>query len=481
MKRTVLYLDHTGKLGGAEFALARLMRSIDRVIVDPVVLFAEDGDAVQLLRDTGAECHVLEMGGKMLKARKDTLKAFAILHPGRFFGLLAYSYKVARFAKERKVQIIHTNSLKAHVYGGLAGWIAGIPVVWHIRDFIDRSYLPQAAVVCIRTLARFVPSYVIAVSNSVMEKLHLGGGQKEFPAGQGSERPSARPGKLTSLVVHDGLSSDELVERDEEEFSKCWPEAVRIGIVGRLAPWKGQHVFLRAAAALLKAGHRVRFKIVGAPLFGEDDYERELRDMVKSLGIEDEVEFMGFQSNIPAVLRDLEMLVHASTSADPCPNTILEGMAGGLPVVGSNGGGVPELIVDGETGLLVPMGDPESLTSALKSLLDDPPRARRMGHAGYLRVRRDFTAARVARQVEGVYREMIPSDTPPAYAPPNECGPADYQRDQVRVVELGGHGAVRQRGSQLGGFIREKVGRSIFEASMVWRMIARRFGSTARR
>ncbi|MEQ1843081.1 MAG: glycosyltransferase family 4 protein, partial [Verrucomicrobiales bacterium] len=409
-----------------------------------------DGSAVQLLRDTGVESHVLEMGGKVLKARKDSLKALAILHPGRFLGLLAYSRKVARFAKERKVQIIHTNSLKAHVYGGLAGWIAGIPVVWHIRDFIDRSYLPQAAVVCIRTLARFIPSYVIAVSNSVMEKLHLGGGKKVSPVRQTGERPSVKPGTLTSLVVHDGLSDGELLDRDEAEFSKRWPEPVRIGIVGRLAPWKGQHVFLQAAAALLKAGYRVRFKIVGAPLFGEDDYERELHELVKSLGISDQVEFMGFQSNIPAVLRDLEVLVHASTSADPCPNTILEGMAAGLPVVGSDGGGVPELIVDGETGLLVQMGDSQSLTSALKSLLDDPLRARRMGHAGYLRVRRDFTAARVARQVEGVYREMIPSDTPPAYAPPNSRPPSEHQIADARGVELGGLGVVHQNGGQLG-------------------------------
>ena len=481
MKTTVLYLDHTGKLGGAEFALARLMRSLDRNIVDPVVLFAEDGAAVRLLRDTGVESHVLEMGGQVLKARKDSLKALAILHPGRFFGLLAYSYKVARFAKERKVQIIHTNSLKAHVYGGLAGWIAGIPVVWHIRDFIDRSYLPQAAVVCIRTLARFIPSYVIAVSNSVMEKLHLGGSHKVSPTDQAGERPSAKPGNLASLVVHDGLSDGELVDRDDEEFSKQWPETVRIGIVGRLAPWKGQHVFLEAAAALLKAGHKVRFKIVGAPLFGEDDYEKELHELVKSLGIAEQVEFMGFQSDIPAVLRDLEILVHASTSADPCPNTILEGMAAGLPVVGSNGGGVPELIVDGETGLLVPMGDSQGLASALKSLLDDPLRARRMGHGGYLRVRRDFTAARVARQVEGVYREIVSSDTPCAYAPPNGGLPAEQQAAQARVVEFGGHGAVHQSGGQLLGFFREKIERSIFEASMVWRLIARRFGSTARR
>ena len=412
MKTTVLYLDHTGKLGGAEFALARLLRSIDRTIIEPVVLFAEEGDALQLLRDTAVESHLLLLGGKVLKARKDSLKALAILHPGRLVGLLTYSYKVAQFAKKRGVQIIHTNSLKAHIYGGLAGWIAGVPVVWHIRDFIDRSYLPQAAVLSIRLLARLIPSYVIAVSHSVMNKLHLGGSGKVSSVAPNEAGASASTGNMTSLVVHDGLSDGEFLDYEGDNLSRSWPETVRIGIVGRLASWKGQHVFLHAAERLLRAGYKVKFQIVGAPLFGEDEYEKELHEIVNTLGITDKVEFLGFQSNIPAILRNLEVLVHASTSADPCPNTILEGMAAGLPVVGSNGGGVPELIANNETGLLVPMGDPKGLASALEILLNDPVRARAMGRAGYLLVRRDFTAARVARQIEGIYREIIPSDKP---------------------------------------------------------------------
>lgn len=405
-------MDHTGKLGGAEFALARLLRSIDRTIIEPVVLFAEEGDALQLLRDTAVESHLLLLGGKVLKARKDSLKALAILHPGRLVGLLTYSYRVAQFAKKRGVQIIHTNSLKAHIYGGLAGWIAGVPVVWHIRDFIDRSYLPQAAVLSIRLLARLIPSYVIAVSHSVMNKLHLGGSGKVSSVAPNEAGASASTGNMTSLVVHDGLSDGEFLDYEGDNLSRSWPETVRIGIVGRLASWKGQHVFLHAAERLLRAGYKVKFQIVGAPLFGEDEYEKELHEIVNTLGITDKVEFLGFQSNIPAILRNLEVLVHASTSADPCPNTILEGMAAGLPVVGSNGGGVPELIANNETGLLVPMGDPKGLASALEILLNDPVRARAMGRAGYLLVRRDFTAARVARQIEGIYREIIPSDKP---------------------------------------------------------------------
>jgi glycosyltransferase involved in cell wall biosynthesis len=141
-------------------------------------------------------------------------------------------------------------------------------------------------------------------------------------------------------------------------------------------------------------------------MFGEDAYEAELRRRVVELGIASQVEFLGFRSDVPAVLRTLDILVHASTSADPCPNTVLEGMAEGLAVIGSDGGGVPEMIVEGETGLLAPMGDAEGLARAIESLLVDPARAQRMGQAGFVRVRQEFTAARVARQVEEIYERI---------------------------------------------------------------------------
>ena len=385
---TVLYLNHTAVPGGAEFALARLLKEMDPARVTPVALLAEDGPAADLLRRQGVETHVLPLGGHIREVRKDTLGGGALLHPGRALTFLLYAGRVARFARRRGVDVIHTNSMKAHFYGALAGKMSGLPVVWHIRDFVNEAYLPRPAVQAIRRLARLLPSRIVTVSRSVLAQMHL------------------PPDSLKGAAVHDGLGDAEMAALAGAADAPRPDGPPCIGIVGRLMPWKGQHVFLEAAAQVLRAGHDARFVIVGAPFFGEDAYEGALHQQAEALGIAPHVEFLGFQKDVPAVLRSLDVFVHASTSPDPCPNAVLEGLAAGLPVIGSDGGGVPEIITHGETGLLSPMGDAPALAANMRRLLSDPEAARRMGRAGAAHVRTQFTSARTARGVERVYDSL---------------------------------------------------------------------------
>jgi glycosyltransferase involved in cell wall biosynthesis len=389
----VLYLNTAAKASGAEFALLRLLSGIERANVQPVVVFAEEGPAAELLRKAGIETHVLLLSKKVRDVRKDTLGVWALLNLGRIVVMIAYAWRIASFVRLHKLELIHTNTVKAHIYGMVAAKLAGVPVIWHIRDFVNESYFPRPTVKALRFLARHGPNHVLAVSRAVMAQI----------------KPAAND--QHSTVVLDGLSASELVHQGTSQGSGEWQTPVRIGIVGRLTPWKGQHVFIEAAAAILKRGYDVRFLIIGAPMFGEESYEQKLRERVDELGILSRVEFLGFRSDIPVVMRTLDILVHASISADPCPNTILEGMAEGVAVIGSNGGGVPEIIVDGETGLLHPMGDSNALAEAIEKLLRDHQLARRLGREGFLRVRREFTAERVARQVQEVYKQVARRDS----------------------------------------------------------------------
>ena len=125
------------------------------------------------MRATGVETHVLTLDSKVREVRKDTLGAFAFLNPRRLVLVFVYAMRISRFVRENGVRVIHTNSLKAHIYGGMAGRLAGVPVVWHLRDFIDTTYLPTAAVNVVRFLAKKVPSYVVTDSQSVMDQVGL--------------------------------------------------------------------------------------------------------------------------------------------------------------------------------------------------------------------------------------------------------------------------------------------------------------------
>jgi glycosyltransferase involved in cell wall biosynthesis len=106
------------------------------------------------------------------------------------------------------------------------------------------------------------------------------------------------------------------------------------------------------------------------------------------------------------VIDELDLVVHASTTGEPFGQVIIEGMAAGKPIVATNGGGVPEIVEDGTTGILVPMGDAPAMAEAICRMLADPGKAREMGRRGRQRVESHFTLERTARRVEDVYREI---------------------------------------------------------------------------
>jgi glycosyltransferase involved in cell wall biosynthesis/PAS domain-containing protein len=395
----VLYLDHTSKLSGGEIALVRALSTMDRERVVAHVLLAEEGPLVDRLRAIGIETTVLPLSDRLRNVRKDSLGLGVLARIDAPFRLIGYTLAVARYAKRHKIDIIHTNSLKSDIYGGLAGLVARVPVVWHVRDYIDPSYLPRPTVAAFRALARIMPAHVITNSESTCSTLMLGG-----------RRPSHVIPSGFDFGAEESPASDPRRRRPEFSEERCPVQRDRIstiGIVGRLAAWKGQHIFLEAAAKVFGAGHSARFVIVGAALFGEEDYEKQLYRQVEELGISEHVEFLGFRSDVQSILRSIDILVHASISPEPFGQVVVEGLAEGLPVIGSNSGGVPEIITHRLNGLLVPMGDAAALADAIAELLDCPTLSDRLGQAGYWHVRQNFKAATTAARIVTVYDAVL--------------------------------------------------------------------------
>lgn len=175
---------------------------------------------------------------------------------------------------------------------------------------------------------------------------------------------------------------------------------IDVVFVGRLGPEKRVDVLIEAVALLRGRGREVTASIVGAGSLDVD-----LRRQVQRLGLDAQVTFIGGDPAPERWFREARLLVLPS-AWEGTPNVVLEAMACGLPVIATPVGSLPDLVDDGQTGRLVPVGDPGALALALLELLDDPRRAERMGAAGRRRVEAEFDAAAVREAMGGIYRDL---------------------------------------------------------------------------
>ncbi len=253
-----------------------------------------------------------------------------------------------------------------------------------MRDRIADDYLPSFAVRLVRGAAVRIPAAVIANSHTTLATLGDNNGVPRFVV----PSPVAVPDSFRAMQEDDGTR-----------------DALRIGMVGRLAPWKGQHVFLDAFAEAFRKGPE-RSVIVGAPLFGEDAYQARLRRSVEVLGLDGRVVFTGFSEDVWSVLADLDVLVHASVIPEPFGQVIVEAMAAGLPIIATNAGGPAEIIRDGVDGLLYPPGDSAALAARLRTLAGDAALRARLGAAAR-ETARSFTPDTAAAGVMEVYDRVL--------------------------------------------------------------------------
>ena len=368
----VVYVTHTARRSGAEIGLLRFLAAT-RERISATVILAEDGDLVPALRDAGAEPVVLPMAEDARGLKRDEVglgrrQASAAAHVAR------YAVRLARELRARRPDLAHTNSLKAGPYGSVAARLAGVPVVWHLHDHLSREYLPARAVGPMRLLAATLPDALLTVSQSVRRAVGR-----------------VRPGLQTDVIPFPvPMPAEPVALRDRVEV---------IGTVGRLAPWKGQHVFLDAFAQAFRDGP-VRARVVGGPLFGETDYEQRLHAQAAALGIADRVEFTGHREDVEDEFRQLDVLVHASITGDPQPQAVIEGMGAGLPVVAAGAGGIPEYLHDGVAGVLHRPGDAGDLARAMLRAAGPLEARRAMAAAGRAAVQQFTPEVLVGRMLD---------------------------------------------------------------------------------
>ncbi|MEA3212761.1 MAG: hypothetical protein QOE70_5818 [Chthoniobacter sp.] len=389
--KRILFFDHTAALGGGEIALLHLVAALDLDRFRPLVVLGSEGPLREKLEHAGIETQVLPLSPDVVQTRKGSLGSGSLMKAGLIARTLLYVFRLARFIAKNRIDLVHTNSLKADLIGGVASRLARVPVIWHVRDRIDEDYLPAVVVAVFRRLLRILPHGVIANSKATLGTLRL-------PAG-------ANAHVVASGVVQNGVAPA------IDAATRLRAGETLIGIVGRISPWKGQHIFLRAAATVHERFPRARFQIIGSALFDEAAYEKEVRALAVTLGLSDVIEFTGFRQDVPELIARLDILAHASTTGEPFGQVVAEGMIAGKPVVATNGGGVPEIIEDGTSGLLVPMDDAPALAETIIWLMENPEKAEQLAKAGRQRILDHFMIEHTVGKVQKIYDELL-ADVP---------------------------------------------------------------------
>ena len=178
-----------------------------------------------------------------------------------------------------------------------------------------------------------------------------------------------------------------------------------IAVIGRLVRTKGLEYFLEAAASIAARYSSVRFLIVGEANI-EPPYRRQLEERARSLSLTGRLLFIGQRNDVPQIMREIDISVQPSLT-ESFSNTLLESMANGLPVVATNVGGNPEVVADGESGMLVPPADPAALTHAMAQLLERPDLAQRLGQAAREKVARKYSLECLLRRTEDLYVSLL--------------------------------------------------------------------------
>jgi len=208
-------------------------------------------------------------------------------------------------------------------------------------------------------------------------------------------------------VIHSGIDAAPFLQLREARRDSDLPV---IGSVATLEERKGHRFLLEAATLLKREGIRANYRIAG-----EGGERESLQKMVLESGLRDEVVFMGFVSDIPGFLSEIDLFVLPSVY-EGLGVAVLEAMAAGKPIAASRVGGVPELIEDQVTGLLVPPKNPSALARAISRLLSDKAFARQLAERAREQVRRRFTVEQMAKRNEDYYYELLRSHGPSGYA-----------------------------------------------------------------
>ncbi len=371
----ILYLHNSSNISGGERSLLQLWAELDRGRFRPFVVLPSEGPFAVEARRSGVEV---------------AFWTCPSWRPWNVFGLWMARYRLTGILRKEKIALIHSYSPRNNLMAVEAARSLRTPVVWHERNLlfggerdISRSFLswPQALICNSRAVAaRFLQQ------GSIPEKVR---------------------------VIYNGVNLERFKFAADKEAAKRvlgWEGKKVVGVLTNLDRRKGVEVFLRISADVLQHRRDVIFVVVGGPYSSKRKTDQDLlgglqREALK-LGLGERVVWVGFQEDVRPFLSALDVACNV-TAKEACSRAILESMATGTTVVAFDDGGNPELIVEGETGFLVPSGEEAIFAKKVIRLLDNDEERSHMGQRARARAETFFDARQNARETMELYEKLL--------------------------------------------------------------------------
>jgi len=387
-KKRILYIESNtdGTIGGSYYSLLYLLEGLNKERYIPIVLFCEENILVPKFKRHAEEV-IIHNYDPFDANPFNTWKTI----PRFFKHVILKQFALWKILKRVEPDLVHLNNGYNYNHEWvLACCLYRIPIIVH-----DRGARPPATLQT-RFFVRFMDA-IIPVSDANKKIIEDGG---------------LRPKRIKR--IYNGLDTEKLEKYKSPEIRNSIrnslgikDDEILIGMIGNIHYWKGQMVFAQAMNIIMKHHTNVLAVIIGKIPKGSEEYERKIRAFIAENSLNDRFKFLGFREDIPQLHNAIDIFVHASIEPEPFGRVVLEAMAMEKPIVATNSGGTPEQITDGESGLLVPMGDYNAMASALEKYLRDMNAAKEIGKRAFSEIKERFSISKMVKTMESVYEEIF--------------------------------------------------------------------------
>ena len=384
--KNILFIHQSAELYGSDKTLLLLLKNLDKNKFKPIVLLPFDGPLKETLENENIEVVI----APVLKLYR---KLFTPKNLIGFFKDIKAAFKIVNeLHKKHQFTLIYSNTL-AVLLGIMFAWKNNIKHLWHVHEIIEKPSLFKKAFVDLLSLK----SNTHIVYNSQATKVFWELNKSIINKG---------------VVIWNGIeiytpesSTSELFDIRKNLFL-AQPNEIILALVGRISRWKGQMILLDAFNNLVQKNENIKLVFVGAPPPNQEKFQEDLEDRISSFNLNDKVLIIPFQNEIHKIWQAIDIAVVPSTEPEPFGMVAIEAMLAHKPIVGSNHGGLTEIIENNATGFLVTPNSVQDLVIALEKLIQNELLRKEMGENGYLRVTTAFSVEQYVDSFEKFFEKI---------------------------------------------------------------------------